>query len=119
MFRNHHQIYTHCEELGVIIGQYWRGPGFWGRVTCITEKGYVRLDTSPKLSAHRPSVHLSKLVTTGQMIAPVMINPYKQWLTGKTHLQVLAFDIHFTSEEDITYYTFGELRRNYVPLEND
>ncbi len=118
MFSNHHQIYTHCEELGVIIGQYWRGPGFWGRVNCITEKGYVILDPSPKLCG-RHHVHLSKLVTEGQMIAPVMINPYKQWLTGKTHLQVLAFDIHFTSEEDITYYTFGELRRNYVPLEND
>ena len=82
MFRNHHQIYTHCEEFGVIIGQYWKSDSFWGRVNCITESGDVILDPMPMMYA-RHRISLSKLVTKGQLIIPVMLNPYKQWLTVK------------------------------------
>jgi hypothetical protein len=112
MFRNHHQIYTHCEEFGVIIGQYWKSDSFWGRVNCITESGDVILDPMPMMYA-RHRISLSKLVTKGQLIIPVMLNPYKQWLTGKTHIQVLAIN------RDDTYYPFGELRRNYLPMKSE
>lgn len=112
MFKNHHQIYTHCEELGVIIGQYWSGYGFWGRVNCITENGDVILDPMPKMCA-RHRVRLSTLITKGKLIYPVMLNPYKQWLTGKTHIQVLALG------RDDNYYPFGELRRNYLPIKSE
>lgn len=109
MYKNHHQIYTHCSKLGVIIGQYWRGKGYWGRVCCITEKGMVILDPLPKLCA-RHKVPIHQLVTEGELVTPVAINPYKQ-VNGKVHFQVLAFE---KDSKDLDYYPFGEIRRDYI-----
>jgi hypothetical protein len=51
MYKNHQQIFTHSIEHGVIIGQRWvpKVSGLGGTVRCITKKGLVVLDHTPKL----------------------------------------------------------------------
>ena len=110
MHKNYNQIYTHCSKLGICIGQRWTTPeGHWGTVSCITEKGYVILDHSPKLDA--PSrIKIDKLKSIGQLKEGVILAPYRRTFNRSVGIQVFVCDDYY---DKTLYRVYGELRRDF------
>lgn len=111
-YKNHHQIFTHDSDRGIMIGQVWRRksnstlPKYDYEVMCISEGQAPRVVLYSNKGMRKLTPSLWSFIRDYELVRPAIPRPYRR-VDGSIGFQVFNFS-------ENPYRVVGELRRNYV-----